>query len=160
MAIAGKGFRQMLPQKILFCTDFSDNSKPARQNAVDYARAFGAELIILHVINSSRIGYPSLDEGLPLDIRSTLTNIQQSVQKALSLMASECSKDLQRVQTSVLVGTPAEEIVRFSEQESVQLVVMGTHGWTGFKHLIMGSTAENVVRTSLCPVLTVKSSSS
>ena len=41
----------MLPQKILFCTDFSDNSKPARQLAMDYAKALGAELTILHVIN-------------------------------------------------------------------------------------------------------------
>ena len=44
-------------------------------------------------------------------------------------------------------------------EESVDLIVMGTHGWTGFKHLILGSTAENVVRTAKCPVLTVKSSS-
>ncbi len=148
----------MLPQKILLCTDFSDNSKPARQHALDYAKAFDAELVILHVINSSRIGYPSLEEGIPVDIRSALSDIQQSVEKALSLIATDCCMDLAQVQTSVRIGTPAREIVRFAEEESIQLIVMGTHGWTGFKHLIMGSTVENVVRTARCPVLTVKSS--
>lgn len=149
----------MLPQKILLCTDFSDNSKPAGQHAMDYSGAFDAELIILHVINSSRIGYPSLEEGMPVDIRSALTDIQQSVEKALSLIATECRKELAHVQTSVRIGTPAAEIVRFAQEESIQLIVMGTHGWTGFKHLIMGSTAENVVRMARCPVLTVKSAS-
>ena len=52
----------MRPKRILFCTDFSENSRPARNNAVEYADAFGAELLILHVINSSQIGYPSLEE--------------------------------------------------------------------------------------------------
>ncbi len=147
----------MLPRKILFCTDFSDNSKPARKYAVDYAKTFNAELIIFHVINSSRIGYPSLEEGIPVDIRTALSDIQQSVERALDFVASECRKELAQVQTSVRIGTPAREIVRFAEEESVDLIVTGTHGWTGFKHLIMGSTAENVVRTARCPVLTVKS---
>jgi universal stress protein A len=149
----------MLPRKILLCTDFSDNSKPARQHAMDYARAFDAELMILHVINSSRIGYPSLEEGMPVDIRSALSDIQESVERALSLIATECRKKLAQVQTSVRIGIPASEIVRFAEEESIQLIVTGTHGWTGFKHLLLGSTAENVVRTAHCPVLTVKSSS-
>jgi universal stress protein A len=147
----------MLPRKILLCTDFSDNSKPARKYAVDYAKAFNAELMIFHVINSSRIGYPSLEEGIPVDIRSALSDIQQSVEKALDFVASECRKEVGQVQTSVRIGTPAREIVRFAEEESVDLIVTGTHGWTGFKHLIMGSTSENVVRTARCPVLTVKS---
>ena len=149
----------MLPKKILLCTDFSDNSKPARQHATDYAKAFEAELMLFHVINSSRIGFPLLEDGMPVDIRSALSDIQQSVEKALSLIATQCRKELAQVQTSVRIGTPAWEIVRFAEEESIQLIVMGTHGWTGFKHLIMGSTAENVVRTARCPVLTVKSSS-
>jgi universal stress protein A len=149
----------MLPRKILLCTDFSDNSKPAGQHAMEYARAFDADLVILHVINSSRIGYPSLEEGMPVDIRAALSDIQQSVEKALSLIATECRKELTQVQTSVRIGTPASEIVRFAEEESIHLIVTGTHGWTGFKHLLLGSTAENVVRTARCPVLTVKSSS-
>ncbi len=82
----------MIPKKILFCTDFSDNSRPALEYAVDYAKVFGAELMVLHIINSSQIGYPSLEEGVPVDIRSALDSIQQSVSKALELITKECSE--------------------------------------------------------------------
>jgi universal stress protein A len=147
----------MIPKKILFCTDFSENSRPAREYALDYAKTFGAELLILHIINSSQIGYPSLEEGVPVDVRSALDSIQQSVSKALDLIAKECS-GVTAVSAHSRVGSPAFEIVRFADENSAGLIVMGTHGWTGFKHLIMGSTAENVVRTADCPVLTVRSS--
>lgn len=147
----------MVPKKILFSTDFSENSTAARERAIDYARVFTAELAIIHVINSSQIGYPSPEEGVPLDIRSALDGIQQSVDKALELIGTECRRMLPSVSTHCRIGTPAYEIVRFAREEKVQLIVMGTHGWTGFKHLIMGSTAENVVRTATCPVLTVRS---
>jgi universal stress protein A len=147
----------MIPKKILFCTDFSENSRPALEYALDYAKTFGAELMILHIINSSQIGYPSLEEGVPVDIRSALDSIQHSVSKALDLISNECS-GVSGVSTHSRVGSPSYEIVRFADETSAGLIVMGTHGWTGFKHLIMGSTAENVVRTADCPVLTVRSS--
>jgi len=147
----------MIPKKILFCTDFSENSRPALEYALDYAKTFGAELLILHIINSSQIGYPSLEEGVPVDIRSALDSIQQSVSKALDLILKDCS-GVTAVSAHSRVGSPAYEIIRFADEASAGLIVMGTHGWTGFKHLIMGSTAENVVRTADCPVLTVRSS--
>jgi universal stress protein A len=147
----------MIPKKILFCTDFSENSRPALEYALDYAKTFGADLLILHIINSSQIGYPSLEEGVPVDIRSALDSIQQSVSKALDLILKECS-GVTAVSAHSRVGSPAYEIIRFADEASAGLIVMGTHGWTGFKHLIMGSTAENVVRTADCPVLTVRSS--
>ncbi len=147
----------MIPKKILFCTDFSENSRPALEHALDYAKTFGAELLILHVINSSQIGYPSLEEGVPVDVRSALDSIQQSVSKALDLISKECSS-VTTVSAHSRVGSPSFEIIRFAQEHSAGLIVMGTHGWTGFKHLIMGSTAENVVRTAECPVLSVRSS--
>lgn len=148
----------MIPKKILFCTDFSENSTKARQCAIEYARAFDAHLMILHVVNTSQIGYPSVEgKSVPLDIRSTVESIQESVDRALGMLAEECGKTVKEVTTWSRVGVPATEIVRIAVDEAVGLIVMGTHGWTGFKHLIMGSTAENVVRTADCPVLTVKS---
>lgn len=148
----------MIPKKILFCADFSENSLPAREYAIAYAKVFAAELLIIHVINASQLGYSSLGEGVPLDMRSTMDSIQQSVDKALKLIAQECSGEVSKVSTYACIGSPAYEIVRFAQESSVDLIVQGTHGWTGFKHLIMGSTAENVVRTASCPVLTVRSS--
>ncbi len=147
----------MIPKRILFCTDFSENSRPAQQLAVEYAQAFGAQLVVLHVINSSRIGYPSLEERIPVDIKETLDRIQEAVEKALGLVCSECASSHVDVKTWSRIGIPAREIIRFAHEESVDLIVTGTHGWTGFKHLIMGSTAANVVRTATCPVVTVRS---
>lgn len=147
----------MLPKKILFCTDFSENSSAACRLAIGYAETFNADLLILHVINSSQLGYPSLDEGIPVDIRSVLDGIQESVDRALELISKECRAGLSSVEVHSRIGRPALEIVRFADEHSAGLIVMGTHGWTGFKHLIMGSTAENVLRTANCPVLTVRS---
>jgi universal stress protein A len=147
----------MIPKKMLLCTDFSENSLPARYLAIEYAEMFGAELKILHVINSAQLGYPSLEEGVPIDIRSALDNIQESVEKALDLISTECRKRVETVHVHSRIGNPAYEIGRFACEHGVGLIVMGTHGLTGIKHMIMGSTAENVVRSATCPVLTVRS---
>jgi|UniRef100_A0A7C4EY00 universal stress protein A len=147
----------MLPKTILFATDFSENSTEARQYAMEFAQAFGAELIVLHVVNSSTIGYPSLERGVPIDIQSILATIQESVDKSLQILAKECADKGLKVQAISRLGFPAQEIVRVAQERAAGLIVMGTHGWTGFKHLILGSTAENVVRTAACPVLTVRS---
>jgi len=60
------------------------------------------------------------------------------------------------VSPKVGVGKPAEEIVRLAQDEGVDLIVMGTHGRTGLRHVLMGSIAESVMRTAPCPVFTVK----
>jgi universal stress protein A len=147
----------MIPQKILLCTDFSENSVAAREHAIDYAVAFGASLSILHVVNSSRLGFPAFEVGVPFDLQEVLKGIEESVKKAFEIMVHECGSSVRDVKTYSRIGVPANEIVRFAQEESVDLIVMGTHGWTGFRHLILGSTAENVVRTATCPILTVKS---
>ncbi len=148
----------MIPQKILFCTDFSENSLAARECAIDYAKAFNAGLLVLHVVNSSRLGYPAFEAGVPFDLQGVLLNIQEEVRKAFDEVKEELGAELGEVSTHSRVGVPSAEINKFAEENGVELIVMGTHGWTGFRHLILGSTAENVVRTAKCPVLTVKSS--
>ncbi len=147
----------MIPKRILLCTDFSENSLAAREYAVDFAAAFDASLSILHVVNSSRLGFPAFEVGVPFDLQEILKGIEESVKKAFELMVQECGSACRDLKTYSRIGVPANEIVRFAQEESMDLIVMGTHGWTGFRHLILGSTAENVVRTATCPVLTVKS---
>ena len=151
----------MTTAKILFCTDFSENSIPARHRAVEYAEAFSAELCILHVVNASPLGYPIFEERIPVDMAQLQQDIQERVQEELDLVAQECREahfsDDFDVSACYRVADPAEGIVQFADEENVDLIVMGTHGWTGFKSLILGSTAENVVRTANCPVLTVRS---
>lgn len=148
----------MIPKKILFCTDFSENSLPAKGYAVDFAKAFGASLDVLHVVNSSRLGYPAFEAGVPFDLQSVLLNIEESVKIAFNDFLTEFEGQLTEISTTSRIGVPAVEITRFADEHAINLIIMGTHGWTGFRHLILGSTAENVVRTAKCPVLTVKSS--
>jgi nucleotide-binding universal stress UspA family protein len=147
-------------RRILLCTDFSKNSQPAGDLAATCARAFGADLMILHVINSKRIGYPSLEGNVPIDIKHLLAKIEESCDMAVELYAERFREEGRSVTAYCRTGVPSSVIVQFAQEHAVDLIVMGTHGWTGIKHLIMGSTAENVLRSSPCPVLTARRSSS
>ncbi len=147
----------MLPKRILMCTDFSENSLPARQYAIEWARTFGAELYILHVVNSRLLGYPGFAASALGETTIIIEEqIRKGVEEELEAIAEECKDQLEKVRVFSETGSPAEEIVSFAKAKAVDLIVMGTHGWTGAKHLLLGSTAENVVRTSECPVLTVR----
>jgi len=148
----------MTPKKILVCTDFSENSVPARILAIEYAKAFGAELAVVHVINSRLIGYPLFDSRFPEEMATVQEHIMAGVEEELEVIGNDCRRNIDEVKTYCRTGAPAEEIVRLAREEGAGLIVMGTHGWTGAKHLILGSTAENVVRHAECPVLTVRSS--
>jgi universal stress protein A len=148
----------MIPKKIVVCTDFSENSVPARIAAIEYAKAFGARLLILHVVNTRHIGYPGISSRLPEEIAGVEETIRQGVEEELELIANDSRREIEDVKAYSSTGSPAQEIVKFAEEHSAGMIVMGTHGWTGAQHLIMGSTAENVVRTASCPVLTVRSS--
>ncbi len=147
----------MLPKRILMCTDFSENSLPARQYAIEWAKAFRAELFILHVVNSRLLGYPGFAASALGETTIMIEEqIRKGVEEELETIAGECQAQFEKVRVFSETGSPAEEIVAFAKAKAVDLIVMGTHGWTGAKHLLLGSTAENVVRTSECPVLTVR----
>jgi len=146
-----------IPKKILVCTDFSENSEPARDLAFEYAKAFGAEVAVLHVVNISWSGYPTV-EGLS-HYEITMKAVEENTIANLEEIRREGSKIIPGLTVHWTMGTPAIKIVRFAEEASTDLIVMGTHGWTGLSHLLLGSTAENVLRTASCPVLVVRPSS-
>ncbi len=64
--------------------------------------------------------------------------------------------DFTNFKTAIVTGIPYEEIIRKAEEIGASLIVVGTHGRTGLDHLIFGSTAERVVRSAACPVLTIR----
>lgn len=128
----------MVPKKILLCTDFSENSEPARIWALDFARSFGAGIVILHVINASRLGYPAFDDGIPFDLQQVVESLEESVARNLEELTEKCKAVVPDVTADSRTGVPAGEIVRFAQAQAVDLIVMGTHGWTGIKHLILG----------------------
>jgi universal stress protein A len=138
----------MLPKKILLCVDFSENSEPACTLALEYAKAFDAALSIVHVIDTWSVhafeDRRSIDEEHP-------------VLADLEILARPFREILGDVTTCVRVGSPTEEIIRCANQESADLIVMGTRGWTGFAHAMLGSVAEGVTKTANCPVLIVRS---
>lgn len=141
----------MIPKKILYCTDFSENSAPAGQYASEYSRVFGADFTIIHVIDCWA-GFP----GDPHEVLSVVHKIEESAKAELETLATEFDNENKHVKTFSTIGIPAEEIVRLAEKESADLIVMGTHGWTGVRHLLLGSVAEKVLRMALCPVLVVR----
>lgn len=143
----------MVPKKILFCTDFSENSQPAWKLAKDYAEAFQAELLILHVIDYKEFpGYVDWMEKL----REIREEIESSAKERLQAMAKECSPAVKAVKTFCRIGATAALVAELGRDESVDLIVVGTHGRTGVKHLVMGSVARSVLKTAHLPVLIVE----
>jgi len=141
----------MLPIKtILHGTDFSERSGNAFRVACALARDYQARLIVLHVLPAPVVGYP---DGIiltqPEDYRAEArTKLQQ-------LQPTDPSVAVERVLGE---GEPATTIVDIAKHKRCDLIVLGTHGWTGLTRLLMGSVAEAVVRRATCPVLTVKTS--
>ncbi|HKU38266.1 MAG TPA: universal stress protein [Polyangiales bacterium] len=141
-------------QRILVPTDFSAHSTEALRFAADLARRYEASLDLLHVFQTTTHALP---EGYVLPSAEELERIVQAFQQSLDAAkrtAIECGAS--NVETVLLQGWISEEIPRFAKERGCDLIVMGTHGRTGVKHLLIGSIAEHVVRSAPCPVLTVR----
>ncbi len=153
----------MLPiRKVLGSTDFSIAGYPAVLAAGELAGHFGAELVLLHVVQpapSATLVPPERMVMLPG--RSETEKYERdeenrSREELNRLVVERLPKGL-LCRTLVRVGSAADEIVRLSESEEVDLIVIATHGRTGWRHLAFGSVAEKVVRTAARPVLVVQS---
>jgi len=155
-------------RKILCPVDFSKTSEQALRYAVALAENFDAELVLLHVdeLPALAIGdYYGLSSAefelaapqLPPAAAAALGSKANDDQDALEAMAGQLQEGHKcRIRTCRRRGMAFLEIIYSAREEAVDLIVMGTHGRTGLSHVLMGSTAEKVVRTAPCPVLTVK----
>ncbi len=139
-------------RRVLVPLDFSDAGKPVLPYALEVARLLKARVRLVHVVG---LPYAAFDSayGVTTDAR-LLLDIQAAARARLKEIAAGIG-DLE-VETNVVVGSPAREVVREAREWKADLVVIGTHGRTGLRHVFLGSVAENVVRLSPCPVLTVK----
>jgi nucleotide-binding universal stress UspA family protein len=137
---------------ILVPVDFSAASLPAYEFALDLAEQCNARVHLLHVIENSTS--PDF-EKFPL-VRDAQELIAK-IKKELVAFAQKGGHPVVPVYPKVRIGTPWYEIVEAARDEGIDLIVMPTHGYTGFKHLVLGSVAERVVRLARCPVLTVRS---
>jgi nucleotide-binding universal stress UspA family protein len=139
-------------QRILAPTDFSEYSTQAIQSARELAQTFGATLILLHVL--APLPYP-IEDLPPSALGVTLLEDleRQAASDLAQVLAGETEIKMVR---RTAMGIPDRKIIEVAETEKVDLIVMATHGRTGFNHLFMGSVAERVVRTAPCPVLTIR----
>ena len=127
----------LLVRNVLFATDFSDASRLAGESAAAFARHFGARLHVLHVV-------PPVTDPTPAPA-------------VLRAVAAELERELPVV-TAIASGRVARHIVDYARRNAIDLIVIGTHGRTGFSHALLGSVAEAVTRRARCRVLTVPAS--
>lgn len=145
-------------EKILVAVDYSECSKHATQYAAQLAKAFGAELHLLHAWD--RPYYASEHEitiGKSTENPKTLTQVlAEAAQEEMDhfVQALELPEGVQ-LSHRTCSGNVAGAILDVVKNEGVDVLVTGTHGRTGFKHLLLGSVAERLVRLSPVPVLTV-----
>lgn len=143
-------------KKILFCTDFSENSHYAFTYALDLSKTYKSSLLILHV-TPPPVHPEQLSIYLPAEKFEELKKFQR--EEMDHLLKENYLKKLSSFKNFKVLfkeGEPFVEIIRLARRESVDLIVMGTHGRTGLDHVFFGSTAEKVVRKSPCPVMTVR----
>ena len=147
-------------RKILVATDLTDASVPALRSALELGLRFAAEVVALHVTEPP---YHNRQWYLPFAENDLLDSLRarhrdaavQALDKQLEVVRSGGPNGAE-VREIVKEGIPADEIPATALEIGADLIVMGTHGRKGAKHLILGSIAEHVVRAASCPVLTVR----
>jgi nucleotide-binding universal stress UspA family protein len=136
---------------ILHPTDFSECSQRAFPLASSLARDHGARLIVLHVTSLPDLAYKGYGTpASPLLAEEYLAKVRQELEQL------QPPDPQLAVEQRIEEGDPTNEILRVAKETGAGLIVLGTHGRSGLRHLLMGSVADQVVRKAPCPVLTLK----
>lgn len=140
-------------KKIICAVDFSEYSPMVADYAKTVANCTGAQVICLYVA-------PSMSQYVgfhvpPSSIESFVGEIVTGAEDTMNDFIAGNFKDL-NTEGRVVTGYPAEEILEAAKSENADMIVMGTHGRRGIDRILFGSVAEKVVKTSSCPVLTVR----
>jgi nucleotide-binding universal stress UspA family protein len=148
----------MLPLKKIVCpTDFSEPAYKGLKIAAELAAEFSAELLLVHVVSP----LPTMPGGIGpagFQFPSVLDEIQETARNSLEeIRRDKIAADV-RVRTVVKYGSPAHEIVKLAESETADMIVISSHGESGWHRFVFGSVAEKVVRHAECPVLTIRAS--
>lgn len=139
-------------KKILAPTDFSEVSKLGLRHALELARQDGAEVIVYHLVNFEGDWYRR--NAMGGQTRDLLVRTRQALDSFLAANFADCI-DLVEVRQIVEFGAPHTNIPEMAAREGVDLIVMSSHGRTGFDHFMLGSVAEKIMARSPCPVLIV-----
>lgn len=140
-------------KNILLPTDFSKLSLSAAQHAVDLAKQYGAKIHLMHVIEKTP---PILTiHSLDLSEEKIIKSIEDDARESLNSTAAKLRESRADIQTVLKKGLDYEEIVNYSQQNGIDVIVIATHGRTGILHTLIGSVAEKVIRYAKCPVLVI-----
>ena len=140
---------------IVFPTDFSEASLVALSWAKRFAAMFDADLHCVYVVQEPRV-YAAFDMGsVPMPSLEELGNSAQS--RLDDFVEEHFSGATGTSVAKVLVGRPANEIADYADSMDAAMIIMATHGFSGVKHVLLGSTTEAVQRQASCPVLSIRS---
>ena len=141
-------------QKILVPIDFSTPCNKAFTYALGFARQFGSQIVMIHVIEPARVldTEPFAVEGVP-----PTKNESALAEEKMQALAEASPRDAHlHITSGIRRGVATHEIVQAAEELDVDLIIMATHGLRGWKHFGLGSTADRVARAASCPVLVVR----
>jgi len=141
-----------LVEKILIATDGSEYTKNAVDYGVDLAKSTGAKLLAIYVVDTAAFA------SIPMDAawESMYELLKQEGDLAIKYVAEKADAEGLKFEGTLIEGHPADEIIKYSEKNSISLIVMGTLGKSGLDRFLLGSVAEKVVRNSKIPVLVVR----
>jgi len=141
-----------LYKKILIATDGSEHTKNAVNYGIDLAKNTGAKLHAIYVVDTAAFA------SIPMDAawESMYELLKQEGDEATRYVSEKAEEESLEVEKSTIEGHPAEEIIKYAENNSIDIIVMGTLGKSGLDRFLLGSVAEKVVRNSKIPVLVVK----
>jgi nucleotide-binding universal stress UspA family protein len=141
-------------EKILFPTDFSDVATRALDFVKQLKDSGAKEVVVLNVIEGK---YFYLSEEYPtVDLEILDKNLRNDVMKKLAAVANALSEKGYKVKVITARGIPASEILRIEQEEQASIIVLGSHGMSNLKEMLLGSVSEAVIRKSKQPVLVVK----
>ena len=142
-------------KRILVPLDFSACSRTALAHALALAEKFHSTVDVLHVWEPPRYVGPDVMLHVPGDNKSLADYVRDEARTELEKLLGELDESI-TVNSILEAGDARRRIIELTESGMYDLVVMGTHGRTGLTRFVLGSVAENVVRRSYCPVLTVR----
>lgn len=145
--------------RILVAIDLSENCVPALKQATSMARNTEADVTCLFVMPSSGEEFDAFEAVYKKDISRKKLLENYALPRVEEWIEQRSFLESDEVNLEARIGDPAEQIVEYASENGNDLIVMGTHGRSGFKRLWLGSVAERVTRTAHCPVLVIRSKS-
>ncbi len=138
--------------RILVPVDFSANSRKAVTYATAFAKQFGATLTFLHVV---QVNYAYGEFGA-IDFTALEREMRVGAEKEIAALLASAAEAGIKSEALIREGSPPRMIAEVAREVATDLLIISTHGYTGLKHVLMGSIAEHVVRYAPCPVLVVR----